>query len=247
MVVNQKKTNLALAVVKCWSAFWVAPVQVYIASKFCFKQSQQEKWHISLHIKPRRVSICEVMQMLLWLTTKSQVSTQYLTMLPFTPNCIQFSIAALYFILSPLFMSLLLFTDLNLAAAIVALLSLTMMVMGSICIAMSLSKGVQFFLKPASFCFILSGEAFTSIRDMVLQKSHHIKCSDLMSNSSLPLSRHTGPSLYPDIPPVCAGPSVQQPHHTITPWAVLVSGLCRLSGSSSYFRRMPLCHPLSSV
>lgn len=32
-----------------------------------------------------------------------------------------------------------------------------MMVMGSICIAMSLSKGVPFFLKPAAFCFILSG------------------------------------------------------------------------------------------
>ncbi|MED6268534.1 hypothetical protein XENOCAPTIV_006313 [Xenoophorus captivus] len=32
-----------------------------------------------------------------------------------------------------------------------------MMVMGSICIAMSLNKGVPFFLKPASFCFILSG------------------------------------------------------------------------------------------
>ncbi|XP_038140351.1 voltage-dependent calcium channel gamma-6 subunit [Cyprinodon tularosa] len=47
--------------------------------------------------------------------------------------------------------------NLNLAAAILALLSLTMMVMGSICIAMSLSKGVPFFLKPASFCFILSG------------------------------------------------------------------------------------------
>ncbi|KAM4600537.1 voltage-dependent calcium channel gamma-6 subunit [Polymixia lowei] len=47
--------------------------------------------------------------------------------------------------------------NLNLAAAILALLSLTMMVMGSICITMSLSKGVQFFLKPASFCFILSG------------------------------------------------------------------------------------------
>uniref|UniRef100_A0A3Q3J6C5 Calcium channel, voltage-dependent, gamma subunit 6b n=1 Tax=Monopterus albus TaxID=43700 RepID=A0A3Q3J6C5_MONAL len=47
--------------------------------------------------------------------------------------------------------------NLNLAAAILALLSLTMMVTGSICIAMSLSKGVHFFLKPASFCFILSG------------------------------------------------------------------------------------------
>ncbi|XP_060906315.1 voltage-dependent calcium channel gamma-6 subunit [Labrus mixtus] len=46
---------------------------------------------------------------------------------------------------------------LNLAAAILALLSLTMMAMGSICIAMSLSKGVPFFLKPASFCFIVSG------------------------------------------------------------------------------------------
>ncbi|XP_023819957.1 voltage-dependent calcium channel gamma-6 subunit-like [Oryzias latipes] len=47
--------------------------------------------------------------------------------------------------------------NLNLAAAILALLSLTMMVMGSICIVMSLSKGVAFFLKPASFCFISSG------------------------------------------------------------------------------------------
>ena len=52
---------------------------------------------------------------------------------------------------------LLSFTDLNLAAAILALLSLTMMMMGSICIGMSLSKGVPFFLKPAAFSFILSG------------------------------------------------------------------------------------------
>ncbi|KAM6967447.1 voltage-dependent calcium channel gamma-6 subunit [Aplochiton taeniatus] len=47
--------------------------------------------------------------------------------------------------------------SLNIGAAVLALLSLTMMVMGSICIIMSLSKGVPFFLKPASFCFILSG------------------------------------------------------------------------------------------
>ncbi|XP_061676663.1 voltage-dependent calcium channel gamma-6 subunit [Syngnathoides biaculeatus] len=47
--------------------------------------------------------------------------------------------------------------NLNLAAAILALLSLTMMVTGSICILMTLSKGVSFFLKPASFCFVLSG------------------------------------------------------------------------------------------
>ncbi|KAM3614563.1 uncharacterized protein V6R79_016200 [Siganus canaliculatus] len=46
---------------------------------------------------------------------------------------------------------------LNLAAAILALLSLTMMATGSICIVMSLSKGASFFLKPAAFCFILSG------------------------------------------------------------------------------------------
>ncbi|KAJ8355051.1 hypothetical protein SKAU_G00226180, partial [Synaphobranchus kaupii] len=47
--------------------------------------------------------------------------------------------------------------NLNVAAAVLALLSLFMMVTGSICISMSLSKGVPFFLKPASFCFILSG------------------------------------------------------------------------------------------
>ncbi|XP_061572998.1 voltage-dependent calcium channel gamma-6 subunit [Cololabis saira] len=47
--------------------------------------------------------------------------------------------------------------NLNLTAAVLALLSLTMMVMGSICIVMSLSKAVPFFLKPASFCFFLSG------------------------------------------------------------------------------------------
>ncbi|XP_030249511.1 voltage-dependent calcium channel gamma-6 subunit [Sparus aurata] len=47
--------------------------------------------------------------------------------------------------------------NLNIASAVLALLSLSMMVMGSICIAMALSKGEQFFLKPASFCFILSG------------------------------------------------------------------------------------------
>ncbi|XP_061091195.1 voltage-dependent calcium channel gamma-6 subunit isoform X2 [Conger conger] len=47
--------------------------------------------------------------------------------------------------------------NLNITAAVFALLSLFMMVTGSICISMSLSKGVPFFLKPASFCFIVSG------------------------------------------------------------------------------------------
>uniref|UniRef100_A0A668AYA0 Calcium channel, voltage-dependent, gamma subunit 6a n=1 Tax=Myripristis murdjan TaxID=586833 RepID=A0A668AYA0_9TELE len=47
--------------------------------------------------------------------------------------------------------------NLNVAAAMLALFSLFLMVMGAICITMSLSKEILFFLKPASFCFILSG------------------------------------------------------------------------------------------
>ncbi|KAM8884879.1 voltage-dependent calcium channel gamma-6 subunit-like isoform 1-T1 [Synchiropus picturatus] len=47
--------------------------------------------------------------------------------------------------------------NLNVASAMLALFSLFLMVMGAICITMSLSKEVLFFLKPASVCFILSG------------------------------------------------------------------------------------------
>lgn len=47
--------------------------------------------------------------------------------------------------------------SLSVAAGMLALISLTLMVMGAICIIMALSKGVMFFLKPASFCFIVSG------------------------------------------------------------------------------------------
>ncbi|KAF7211631.1 voltage-dependent calcium channel gamma-6 subunit [Nothobranchius furzeri] len=47
--------------------------------------------------------------------------------------------------------------NLNVAAAMLALFSLFLMAMGSICITMSLSKEILFFLKPASICFILSG------------------------------------------------------------------------------------------
>ncbi|KAG7475193.1 hypothetical protein JOB18_026751 [Solea senegalensis] len=72
---------------------------------------------------------------------------------------------------------------LNLAAAILALLSLTMMVMGSICIAMSLSKGVQFFLKPASFCFILSG-ALVLLSILIF---HQSVLALLSSDHSIPL------------------------------------------------------------
>ncbi|XP_065804201.1 voltage-dependent calcium channel gamma-6 subunit-like [Labrus bergylta] len=47
--------------------------------------------------------------------------------------------------------------SLNVAAAMLALFSLFLMVMGSICITMALSKEILFFLKPGSVCFILSG------------------------------------------------------------------------------------------
>lgn len=39
-----------------------------------------------------------------------------------------------------------------------AMFSLFLMVMGAVCITMSLSKENLFFLKPASICFILSGQ-----------------------------------------------------------------------------------------
>ncbi|KAM3597084.1 uncharacterized protein V6R79_025757 [Siganus canaliculatus] len=47
--------------------------------------------------------------------------------------------------------------NLSVAASMLALFSLFLMVMGAICITMSLSKEILFFLKPASVCFILSG------------------------------------------------------------------------------------------
>ncbi|XP_038581866.1 voltage-dependent calcium channel gamma-6 subunit-like [Micropterus salmoides] len=47
--------------------------------------------------------------------------------------------------------------NLNVAAAMLTLFSLFLMVMGAICIIMSLSKEIIFFLKPASVCFFLSG------------------------------------------------------------------------------------------
>ncbi|KAF3707035.1 Voltage-dependent calcium channel gamma-6 subunit [Channa argus] len=47
--------------------------------------------------------------------------------------------------------------NLNVAAAMLALFSLFLMATGAICIIMSLSKEIIFFLKPASVCFILSG------------------------------------------------------------------------------------------
>lgn len=172
-----------------------------------------------------------------------------------------------------LFLAVLLPIGLNLAAAVLALMSLTMMVMGSICIVMSLSKGVPFFLKPASFCFILSGGIRVTSHDWSLarqwlfglydelledvpmlsstaSRKHRIKwfyfnlCQP--SITSLHLRRHPGPSLHPDIPPVSVGPSVQWPLHTCTPWAILVCGVCWLFGSYPHFWRSPFHHPLAS-
>ncbi|CAL8299884.1 unnamed protein product [Lota lota] len=47
--------------------------------------------------------------------------------------------------------------SLNVAAAMLALFSLFLMLMGAICIAMALHKELLSFLKPASFCFSLAG------------------------------------------------------------------------------------------
>lgn len=48
--------------------------------------------------------------------------------------------------------------DLSLASSMLAMFSLFLMVMGSVCIIMSLTKNVPFLLKPASVCFLISGE-----------------------------------------------------------------------------------------
>ncbi|XP_075771574.1 voltage-dependent calcium channel gamma-6 subunit [Pelodiscus sinensis] len=47
--------------------------------------------------------------------------------------------------------------ELNITAAVVSTLSITLMVLGSLCITMALSKGVEFLLKPASCFFVVSG------------------------------------------------------------------------------------------
>ncbi|XP_066531847.1 calcium channel, voltage-dependent, gamma subunit 6a isoform X2 [Hoplias malabaricus] len=46
--------------------------------------------------------------------------------------------------------------NLTVTSAMFAIFSLFLMLMGSICIIMAISKGVLFFLKPASVCFTLS-------------------------------------------------------------------------------------------
>ncbi|XP_036423147.1 calcium channel, voltage-dependent, gamma subunit 6a [Colossoma macropomum] len=47
--------------------------------------------------------------------------------------------------------------NLTVMSAMLAIFGLFLMLMGAVCIVMAISKGVQFFLKPASVCFTLSG------------------------------------------------------------------------------------------
>ncbi|XP_051520615.1 voltage-dependent calcium channel gamma-6 subunit-like [Myxocyprinus asiaticus] len=73
--------------------------------------------------------------------------------------------------------------DLTIAAAMFAILSLFLMVMGAVCIIMAVNKGVQFFLKPASVCFILSG----LLTFLCLIVFHQSVLSLLASDQSIPL------------------------------------------------------------
>ncbi|XP_067282586.1 calcium channel, voltage-dependent, gamma subunit 6a isoform X2 [Pseudorasbora parva] len=61
--------------------------------------------------------------------------------------------------------------NLTIASAMLAIISLFMMVMGAICIIMAVSKGVQFFLKPAAVCFILS-----DLNESVIREHQQVTC-----------------------------------------------------------------------
>ncbi|XP_026203819.1 voltage-dependent calcium channel gamma-6 subunit-like [Anabas testudineus] len=73
--------------------------------------------------------------------------------------------------------------NLNVAAAMLALFSLFLMAMGAICITMSLSKEILFFLKPASVCFILSGILLL----LALVVFHQSLLAFLASDDTVPL------------------------------------------------------------
>ncbi|XP_056876730.1 voltage-dependent calcium channel gamma-6 subunit-like [Takifugu flavidus] len=74
--------------------------------------------------------------------------------------------------------------NLNIATAMLAMFSLFLMVMGAICITMSLSKEILFFLKPASICFILSGILVL----LCLVVFHQSLLALLASDPTVPLS-----------------------------------------------------------
>ncbi|XP_053121455.1 voltage-dependent calcium channel gamma-6 subunit isoform X3 [Hemicordylus capensis] len=73
--------------------------------------------------------------------------------------------------------------ELNITAAVVSLLSVTLMAMGSLCIIMALSKEVEFLLKPASIFFIISGVMVL----VCLEVFRHSVRSLITSNESIPL------------------------------------------------------------
>ncbi|XP_028283437.1 voltage-dependent calcium channel gamma-6 subunit-like isoform X3 [Parambassis ranga] len=73
--------------------------------------------------------------------------------------------------------------NMSVAAAMLAMFSLFLMMMGAICITMSLSKEILFFLKPASVCFILSGVLVL----MSLLVFHQSVLAFLASDHTVPL------------------------------------------------------------
>lgn len=117
-----------------------------------------------------------------------------------------------------------------------ALFSLFLMAMGAICITMSLSKEILFFLKPAAVCFILSGES----------TAKHARRSapdgPSVETLTLPLLSTRGPGapLCAGLPSVRPGPTGQRPHGAPAPRALLVGVLCRLRGRRPHCRRNPL-------
>ncbi|MCI4395508.1 hypothetical protein PGIGA_G00181430 [Pangasianodon gigas] len=73
--------------------------------------------------------------------------------------------------------------NLTIISAMLAIFSLFLMVMGAVCIIMALSKGVRFFLKPASVCFTISG----LLVFLSLIIFHQSVLSFLASDHSIPL------------------------------------------------------------
>ncbi|XP_041095279.1 voltage-dependent calcium channel gamma-6 subunit-like [Polyodon spathula] len=68
--------------------------------------------------------------------------------------------------------------ELSIAAAVLCLLSITLMILASMCITMALSKGVEFLLKPASFFFILAGVLVLISLEVFRQSVYALLSSD---------------------------------------------------------------------
>lgn len=111
-----------------------------------------------------------------------------------------------------------------------ALFSLFLMAMGAVCITMSLSKEILFFLKPAAVCFILSGESTES--------SPHPTASSL--TLPLPSTRGPGAPVRAGFPSVGPGPAGQRPHGASAPPALLVGVVRGLRRRRAHRGRSPL-------